>query len=126
MKAKTFAELQEQTKTLNLETEQLLALARTMKIEVPHEFKLNRVLAAGVTIKQSERRDRLFFVIPSLPYGDGGVSRETWVELSIAGHVMGLLQHGVEGLAGGDVAVPEGFDVEVTADGEITYAKSKK
>lgn len=126
MAAKTFAELVEQTKPLNLERSQLFALARSLKIEVPYEVRLEGALTAGCSISKAEKSDRLFLVVPSVPYAAGGASRETWVELSVAHAVLDMLQQGIEACASGDIECPEGFTMECDADGHISYSKTKK
>jgi hypothetical protein len=125
MKAKTFDELLEQTQALNPTREQVIALAKTLKIEVPYEFKLNGAIGEGCGVAKSQKKDRLFLTVPSLPYADGGTSRETWVELSVAHHVVAMLQAGIERLAAGEIEMPEGFEAEVNADGEVKYGKGK-
>jgi hypothetical protein len=126
MAAKTFAELQEQTGGMNLSRKELLALARTLKIEVPYDVRLEGATQAGCSIAKAEKSDRLFLVVPSVPYAAGGASRDTWVELSVAHTVLDMLQSGIEACASGDIEVPEGFTVECDADGHISYAKAKK
>jgi hypothetical protein len=125
MKAKTFDELLEQTQALNPTREQVMALARTLKITVPYEFKLNGAISEGCTVTKSEKKDRLFLAVPSLPYADGGTGRSVWVELSVAHHVINILQEGIASLASGDAEIPDGFEVEVSPEGEVSYGKSK-